>query len=283
MVEPTWGPKPQRESTESAGKPHIYSEGDQDGYKPPGSTTPPSSTSGLIGCSHKHSCPSNSAKAGSIQTPACVKCEKVVATLAGDPRFTVRPKVKTKMSPSRKTKDRCETKKDNKRTSKHALHDKRKAGPEPEVMLVLYGHCPSCGVQYPNSCPCPTHSPPQSDQLSPAPPIKISCNKSKSDAVCQKGTKVLPKATDKHPEKIPRSSQDSHGFPKSLLVKIDLGLLSKVPRISRSHRESLCKTKRSSWVKQHDRKSREASTAQKSSKKSHDVRNDNNKQFQSGL
>lgn len=185
------------------------------------------------------------------------------------------------MSPSRKTKARCEAKKDNKRTSKHAFHDKRKAGPESEVMLVLYGHCPSCGVQYPNSCPCPTHSPPQSDQLSPAPPIKISCNK--SAAVSLKGAKVLPKTTDKHPDKIPRSSQDSRGFPKSLLVKIDLSLLSKVPRVSRSHREGLCKTKRSSWVKQHDRKSREASTAQKSSKKGHDVRSDNKKQFPVGF
>lgn len=288
VVEPSWEPKPQQEFTKSAGKPHTYSERHQDHYKQPDNPPAPPPSSGSTSCSHKHSCPTNtstSAKAGSVQPPACVKCEKVVAALDGDPCITVRPKVKTKMGPSRKTKDRCETKKDNKRTSKHASHDKRKAGSESEVALVLYGHCPSCGVQYPNSCPCPTHSPPQPDQLSPAPPIRISCSKSNSDVVWQKGTKVPPKTTQKHLEKTPRSSQKSHRFPRSLLVKIDLSLLSKVPQISRNHRESLSKTKSSSAVKQHDGKSSEASAAQKlgkSSKKSNNVRN-NHELIQSGL
>eukprot|EP00066_Takifugu_rubripes_P013638 XP_011602904.1 PREDICTED: AF4/FMR2 family member 1 isoform X2 [Takifugu rubripes] len=281
VVEPSWESKPQQEFTKSAGKPHTYSERHQDHYKQPDNPPAPPSSSGVTSCSHKHSCPTNtstSAKAGSIQPPACVKCEKVGAVLDKDPCFTVRPKVKTKMGPSRKNKDRCETKKDNKRTSKHASHDKLKAGSESEVALVLYGHCPSCGVQYPNSCPCPTHSPPQPDQLSPAPPIRISCSKSNSDVVWQKGTKVPPKTTQKHLEKTPQSSRNSHRFPRSLLVKIDLSLLSKVPQISRNHRESLSKTKRSSAVKQHDGKSSEASTAQKlgkSSEKSNNVKVDN--------
>lgn len=202
-----------------------------------------------------------------------------------DPCFTVRPKVKTKMGPNRKKKDRRETKKDNKRTSKHESHDKCKAGSESEVALVLYGHCPSCGVQYPNSCSCPTHSPAQPDQPSPAPPVRISCANSKSDTVCQKGTKVPPKITHKHLDKTRRSSRDSHRYPRSLLVKIHLSLLSEAPQVSRNHQESLCKKTNASVVKLHDGRSGEASEAHqlsKSSKKSHNVRNDN-RLFQAGL
>lgn len=284
MVEPSWEAKPQQEFTENAGKPLTYSERHHDNSKQLVSPTPPSSTCGLTSCSHKHSCTSNSSisvKAGSIQTPASFKCEKVEDR---DPCFTVRPKVKTKMGPNRKNKDRCETK-SNKRTSKHELHDKCKAGSESGVALVLYGHCPSCGGQYPNSCSCPTHSPAQPDQLSPAPPVKISCTNSKSDTVCQKGTNVPPKLTRKHLDKTCRSLRDSHRYLRSLLVKIDLGLLSKVPQVSRIHQESLCKKKNVSVVKPHDRRNSEASATQKLSKsnrKSHNVRN-NNELFQSGL
>lgn len=280
MVEPSWEVKPQQEFTENAGKPLTYRERHQDNSKQPVSPAPPLPTRG---CSHQRSCTSNSSnsvKAGSIQTPASVKCEKVED---GDPCFTVRPKVKTKMVLNRKNKDRCETKKGNKRTSKHDSHDKCKAGSESGVALVLYGHCPSCGGQYPN-CSCPTHSPVQPDQLSPAPAVRISCTNSKSDSVCQKGTKVPPKITRKHLDKTRRSLRDSHRHPRSLLVKIDLSLLSKVPQVSRIHQESLCK-KKASGVKLHDRRSSEAPATQKLSKsnrKSHNVRN-NNKLFQSGL
>lgn len=203
-----------------------------------------------------------------------------------EPGFTVRPKVKTKSGPKRTSKDRCEAKKDSKRTSKHASRDKPKAGSESQVALVLYGHCPSCGVQYPNSCSCPSHSPAPPDQRPPTPPIRISCTKSKSDAVCQKSTKVLTKSTHKHPDKSPQSTRDSHGLPRSLLVKIDLGLLSKVPQISGNHRESLSKTKRPPEARQQEGRSSGASEAQKlgkSSKKSHNVRNNTNKPFQVGL
>lgn len=272
VAEPSWEVKPQQEFTEKAGKSRHY--------KQPLSPTPPSPTGGLTSCSHKHSCTLNSSsvKAGSAQTPASVKCEKVDNR---DPCFTVRPKVKTKMVPNRKNKGGCETKKGSKRTSKHESHDKRKTGSESEVALVLYGHCPSCGGQYPKSCLCPTHSPAQPDQLPPAPPIRISCTNSKSDTFCQKDTQVLPKITHKRLNKTPRRSRDSHRYPTSLLVKIELSLLSKVPQVPGNHRESLCK-KTPSVVKPHHRRNSEASAAQKFSKKSHNVRNDN-QLFQSGL
>lgn len=237
-----------------------------------------SPTRGLTSCSHKHPCisnSSNSVQAGSIQTPASVKCEKMEAPFDRDPCFTVRPKGKTKLGPNRKNKDKCETKKDNTRTSKHESHDKCKAG----SALGLSGHCPSCGVQYPNSCSCPTHSPAPPDQLSPAPPIRISCTNSTPDTVWQKGKKVPPKITRKHLDKTRR---DSHRYLRSLLVKIDLSLLSKVPPVSRNHQESLCKKKNALIVKPHDDRSSEASAARKLSKKSRNVRLDN-KLFQSAL
>lgn len=229
----------------------------------------------MSSCSHKHSRspnPSSSAKAGSVHTAASVKCEKVEDR---DRCPTVRPKVKTKMGPSRKNKERCDTKKAKERTSKHESHDKCEAGPESEVALVSYGHCPSCGVQYPKSCSCAPHSPAQPGQLSPAPPIRFGCATPKSDTVPQKGTKVPPKITPGHLDKTRRGLRDSRRCPRSLLVRIDLSLLSKVPQVSRNHRESLCKRKKASVVQPREGRSREASAAPKlgkSSKKSHHVR-----------
>lgn len=210
-------------------------------------------------------------KAGNVRAPANVGCEKEDR----DPPFTVRPKVKTKMAPSRK-------KKENKRTCKNESQEERKAGPESEVALVSYARCPSCGVQYPNSCSCPPHSPAQPDQPSPVPHVRISCTDSKSHPVCQKGTKVPPKTV----HKTPRSSRDPHRFPRSLLVKIDLGLLSKVLPVSRNHQESLCREKKeASAAKACERRSGGAAGGQKvgkSGKKSHNVR-DENQLIQSGL
>lgn len=279
-VEPGWEAKAQQESTQKAGKPLASGERHQQSSKPPGSPTPPSPTPGLTGCSHEHSCTSNSSssvKAGNVETPPNVGCEKVDR----DPRFTVRPKVKTKMAPSRK-----KERKEKKRTCKHQSQDERKAGSESEVALVLYAHCPSCGGQSPNSCSCPPHSPAQPDQPSPVPPGKVSCTSSKSHAVCQKGTKVPPKTVHKHLDKTPRSSRDPHRYPRSLLVKIDLGLLSKVPPVSRNHQESLCREKKdASAAKAREGRSGGAAAAQKvgkSGKKSHNVR-DENQPIQSGL
>lgn len=277
VVEPSWESKPQHGFNEGGWKAPARSQGRPHHSTQPGSPTPPPAAGGPTACGHKHSHSRASrwANAGCVPPPAGVKCEKVVATLGREPCFTVRPKVKTKMGPDRKHQDRCEAKKTNKRTCKQASHSKRKAGSQSEVALVLYGHCPSCGVQYPNSCSCPTHSPAPPDQASPAAPIRISCTKSKSDSIFQKGAKVPQKNVRKRRDKAPRSSRDSRGIPRSLLVKIDLSLLSKVPQTSGGRRESLCKTKRSSAVKQQERRSSGAHTAQKmgkSSKKSQNVR-----------
>uniref|UniRef100_H3CQ12 AF4/FMR2 C-terminal homology domain-containing protein n=1 Tax=Tetraodon nigroviridis TaxID=99883 RepID=H3CQ12_TETNG len=276
-VEPSREAKPRQEFTENAGKPLTYGARLECRHQEPVRATVPSPTSGLSSCSHKHSRspnPSSSAKAGSVHTAASVKCEKVEDR---DRCPTVRPKVKTKMGPSRKNKERCDTKKAKERTSKHESHDKCEAGPESEVALVSYGHCPSCGVQYPKSCSCAPHSPAQPGQLSPAPPIRFGCATPKSDTVPQKGTKVPPKITPGHLDKTRRGLRDSRRCPRSLLVRIDLSLLSKVPQVSRNHRESLCKRKKASVVQPREGRSREASAAPKlgkSSKKSHHVKLD---------
>lgn len=200
-----------------------------------------------------------------------VKCEEVVATRDKDPCFTDRPKVKTKTGHSKKSKDSRDTKRDNKRTSKHPSLDKRKAVSDPEATLVPYGHCPSCGVQYPNPCSCPTQSPAQPDQLSPAPPVKITSSKPKSETICQKGTKTLHKATHKHSQKTgqtAKSSRDPHRPPRSLLVKIDLSLLSRVPQTSGNNQEIPSNAKRSAQVIEQDGGGSAASATHKLTKTS---------------
>lgn len=277
MVKPSKESKPhlssqQKELTDTAENPPKYKEANPDSYKQQSSHTFPTSTADLNSGSKNLSCTAYSpkpARTGNTQAPLNAKCENIVAASDKDPRFTDKPKVKTKAGHSKKIKGRSDTKKDCKRTSKHISHDKQKAGSKSEVALVLYGHCPSCGVQYPTSCSCPTQSPAQPDQLSPAPPIRIRCSKSKSEALCQKGTKIPSKTKHVHLDK-PRtkSSHDPHKPPRSLLVKIELSLLTKVPQISGNHQEVLRNAKRSAQVIEQDGRSSEAPTNQKSSKTS---------------
>ncbi|XP_032395386.1 AF4/FMR2 family member 1 isoform X2 [Etheostoma spectabile] len=227
--------------------------------------------------SRKPSCNTHSSKPAQASFPDCteatisVKCEEVVATQDKDPLFPDRPKVKTKTGHSKKSKDNSDTKRNSKRTSKHKSLDKGKAGSEPVVTMVLCGHCPSCGVQYPNPCSCPTQSPAQPDQLPPAPPLRISCTKPKLETICQKGTKISNKTTHKHYKntgQTAKSSRDPYRPPRSLLVKVDLSLLSRVPQTSGNHQEIPSNAKRSAQVIEQDGGGSDASTTKKLSKTS---------------
>ncbi|KAI3362218.1 hypothetical protein L3Q82_012548 [Scortum barcoo] len=280
VVDPTRESKPQlsshqKELSDCFGKPQQHSESPQDNYNKQSSQNPPSAE---LSCSSSRKLSRNTffskpAKAGCpdhTEAALGIKCEEAVVTRDKDPSFTDRPKVKTKTGHSKKRKECSDTKRDGKRTSKHAPLDKRKAGADPESTLVQYGHCPSCGVSYPTPCSCPTQSPPLPDQLSPAPPVRISCSKPKSDTICQKGTKVPHKATPKLSEKTTghttKSSRHPNRPPRSLLVKIDLSLLSRVPQTSGDHQEISSNAKRSALVIEQDGGGSDASATHKLTK-----------------
>ncbi|XP_076014561.1 AF4/FMR2 family member 1 isoform X2 [Genypterus blacodes] len=178
----------------------------------------------------KPSCPEDS------QVAVKVKPVEVVATQDKDQGFTHRPKVKTKTGHCMTSKDRRDCKTDAKK-NKHGLREKQKAKSEPghETTHTLHGHCPSCGVRSFGPCSCPTPNSAQLDQLSPAAPVAVSSRKHKTEPAHRKGTKkphngLCPAA--RHPEKLgktPKVSRDPKKPPVTLLVKIDLSLLSRIP------------------------------------------------------
>lgn len=271
VVDPTRESKPQLSSqqkafTDSLGKPQQYRENPQDTFNQQRSQKSPSAD--VNSCSRKVSCTYSSVIANAdcqdrADAALIVKCEEVVETRPTDPCFKDRPKVKTKTGHGKKSKDSSDAKRDSKRTSKHTALDKRKAGSEPDVPLALYGSCPACGVGYPNPCSCPTQNRAQPDQLSPAPSVRISCSKPKSE----KSTKT----THKHPGMTghrAKSSRDSHRPPKSLLVKIDLSLLSRVPQTSFNRQQKPGDAKRTVLVREHDGGGNDAPTTHKLTKTS---------------
>ncbi|CAJ1070749.1 AF4/FMR2 family member 1 isoform X1 [Xyrichtys novacula] len=246
-VNPSKESKPQlsihmKESIESLGKPQLHRESPQDNYDQQSSQKPPSTDwKSSSSSSKKLSC--NTLKTAE---PACSEgTQDVVATGDKDSCFTDRPKVKTKAGHGRKNKDSTDSKRDTKRTSKHTALDKRKARSEPGVTTNLHGRCLSCGVSYPNPCSCPTQSPAQPNQLSPASSVTISCSKPKSEM----GTKTPHKTSNKQPEKTGHAAKGSLDKPpRSLLVRIDLSLLTRVPQNFGSHQETPSKSKRSVLV-----------------------------------
>lgn len=251
--EPTKGSKPhlsaERDFSDSREKPQKYTKTSQDCYKQQSNQTPPSGDPN--NCSRKLSCATVSSKPAKVDradAALSVKHEEVVATLKKDPNFLDRPKVKTKTGHRKKSKERSDTKRDSRRSSKHKSHEKQTAGAQPEAASAPYGHCPSCSAQYPNPCSCPTQSLAQPDQLPLSSPVRISCSKPKSEPVCLKGSVSPHKRPQKHRGKTGHSakgSRASHRPPTSLLVKIDLSLLARVPQTSGIHQESLGKAKRS--------------------------------------
>lgn len=261
VVDPTTESKPSSHQKECSGNPQQGSKSPQDNCCQHSSQKSPFDSKKLS-CSTFSSKPVKATCPDHSEAVVSVKCEDVVATRVKDPCFTDRPKVKTKTTHFKKSKDSSDTKRDIKRTSKHVSLDKRKAESElePEVTLVLYGHCPSCGVRYPNPCACPAQSPAQPDQLSPAPPIRIGCSKPKAETKCQKAIKI----THKHLEKTGHADKASRDRPTtSLLVKINLRLLSRVPG---KNQEMPNKAKRSKLAIEQDRKGSGASTKHKRTK-----------------
>ncbi|XP_044189139.1 AF4/FMR2 family member 1 isoform X1 [Thunnus albacares] len=291
VIDPTRESKPQlsshqKEFIDNLPKPQQCSESSQDDYCQKSSQKPPSvelnncTTSRKLSGNARPSKPVKAACSDHTEAALGVKSEEVVATRDKDPCFTDRPKVKTKTGHCKKSKDSGDAKRDSKRTSKHTSLDKRKAEsePQPDVTPVPYGQCPSCGVRYPNPCSCPTPSPAQPaqpaqpDQLSLAPPVRISCNIPKADTICQKMPhKTSCPATPKHSEKTghaAKGSRDPYRPPRSLLVKIDLSLLSRVPQTSGTHQRIPSNTKRPALVVEQEGGGSDASTTHKHTKTS---------------
>ncbi|XP_044000014.1 AF4/FMR2 family member 1 [Gambusia affinis] len=189
------------------------------------------------------------------ETALSVKSEGL-ATPKTEQHFTDNPKVKSKTMEHNK-----ETKKDAERT-KYPKH--KRAGSE--VTPALHGRFPTCGIHHPKSCCCSAQSPAQ-----PAAPVGVSCPKNSTE------TKVPHKSTHKHSHKSSQAAKgwwDQYQPPKSLLVRIDIGLLSRVPLKSTNNKGISSNAKRPALAIEKDEASRESSKAhrpEKSNKKSQNV------------
>ncbi|XP_023264466.1 AF4/FMR2 family member 1-like [Seriola lalandi dorsalis] len=275
VVDPTRESKPQLSSHQkqlgnNLAKPQQCRESHQENCYQQSSQKSPSADFRKLSCNTHSSKPAKESRPDHSEAAVSVKCEEVVATRDKDSSFTDRPKVKTKTRHCKKSKVSSDSKQDDKRT-KHTSLDKRKTGSQPEVALVLYGHCPTCGVRYPNPCSCPTQSPAQPEQLSPVPPVRISCSKPKAESTCQKGAKKPDKTSHKHSEKTRHSakgSRDLHRPPRSLLVKIELSLLSRVPQTSGKPQDIPSNAKRPALVIEQEGGGSDASTTHKHRKTS---------------
>lgn len=228
-----------------------------------------------VGCFNNPLKLSKQATGGSDHTEAAldVKCEDFATTQTKKELcFPDRPKVKTKTG--HRKKGSTDINKDIKRTKCTKVVEKQKV--ESEVTPVLYGHCPLCGVSYPNTCSCPTQSPAQPAEPSSAPPIKTSCKKAKKETVQQSSNKVPPKSTLKHLEKsgnVAKASQDKSQLPRSLLVKIDLSLLAQVPQMSITHKGTPSSAKRPVLVLENHEEGGDAQKLTKTRKKAQNVSN----------
>ncbi|GAA6230076.1 AF4/FMR2 family member 1-like [Lates japonicus] len=262
----------QKELSENLAKPQQCRESPQDNCCQQSSQKSPSADFRKLSCNMHPSKPAKEGCPDHSDAAVSVKCEEIVATRDKDPCFTDRPKVKTKTKHCKKSKSSSDSKQDRKRTCKHTSLDKRKAGSEPEATAVVNGHCPSCGVRYPNPCSCPTQSPAlQPDQSSPAPPLKIDCSKPKAETTCRRGTKRPHKTTYMHSEKTANTTKGArnlHRPPRSLLVKIDLSLLSRVPQMPGNYQEIPSNGKRSTLAVEQDGGGGDAPTTHKHSKTS---------------
>lgn len=195
------------------------------------------------------------------ETTLSVKSEELTTTEMTEQHVTDNPKVKSKTGYSKKD----GTKRDAKRT-KHTKH--KKGGSE--VSLLLYGHCPSCGIRYPNPCSCLAQSPSQRDRLSSAPPLSVDCHKTSTEA------KLPHKSTHKlsyKPSQTAKGSWDHYQPPKSLLVKIDLSLLSRFPLGSSNNKGIPSNAKRPALVIEKDEASKESSKAHKPGKTNKKLQN----------
>ncbi|XP_030005718.1 AF4/FMR2 family member 4 isoform X2 [Sphaeramia orbicularis] len=200
------------------------------------SSTDLSSCTGIRKCSGNTqlSDPAKSALTDNTEDALSVKSDQTTTIREKDSCFSKRPKVKTKTGRCKKSEDGSNTKKDSVRTAKHSSLDKRKTGSEPghDASPVQCGHCLSCGMRYSKPCSCPTHSLLPPDQPSPATSVTFSCSKPEAETICQKTTKMPQKMCPEIPkcsERTAKVSQDNSKAPRSLVVKINLKLLSRIP------------------------------------------------------
>ncbi|XP_054908464.1 AF4/FMR2 family member 1 isoform X2 [Poeciliopsis prolifica] len=205
--------------------------------------------------SRRLSKPSAAGGPNRTETALSVKSEELAAPKT-EHNFTDNPEVKSKMGEHKK-----ETEREAKRT-KYAKH--KKAGLE--VAPAPRGRCPTCGVHYPKSCCCSAQSPAR-----PAAPVRVGCPKNNPE------TKVPHKSTHKHSHKASQAAKgwwDQYQPPKSLLVRIDISLLSRVPLKSSNNKGMSSNAKRPALAIEKDEASRESSKAHrpgKSNKKSQNV------------
>lgn len=194
-----------------------------------------------------------------------IECEDTTTPQTKEPCFTDRPKVKTKTG--HRKKGSSDTKKDVKRTKHNKAVEIQKAGSE--VQPLLCSHCPLCGV---SPCSCPAQSPAQS----PAPPVKINCNKTKTDSLKDGSNKVPHKPALKGLKKSGHSAktfQDKLQPPTSLLVKIGLNLLARVPQVPTIPKGTPSSAKRPALVLEQDEGGSDARRHTKTSKKTQNVSN----------
>lgn len=211
----------------------YYQQGNQ---KP--SSTNLSSCTGIRKCSGNTqlSDPAKSALTDNTEDALSVKSDRTTNIREKDSCFSKRPKVKTKTGRCRKSEDGRNTKKDSKSTAKCTSLDKRKTGSQPghDVSPAQCDHCLSCGMRYskPCSCSCSAHSLVPPDQQSPATSVTFSCSKPEAETISQKITRMPQKMcpeVHKGSERTAKVSQDNSKAPRSLVVKINLNLLSRIP------------------------------------------------------
>lgn len=243
--------------------PQQRSETPQENHSQPSGQKALSADVNGLGGSRKLSKPVKAGRPDRNDGALSVKSEDVVTTQTKD----LRPKVKTKIGHGKKSKDKRDSKRDTKRT----IQTSQAASEPPEVPPSLSSHCSSCKGHYPNPCSCPNPSPAQPDLPSPAPPVSRS--EPKAEAICQRGTKTSHETTRKHSEKPGHTAKDSRALhrppPRSLLVKIDLSLLSRPPHTPTSTYQGIpSNAKTSAAVRERDGGGGEASKTQKRTKSS---------------
>lgn len=249
VVNPAGESKPQLSShqtefTDSSAVPQQSSESHQENCRQESSQKSLSADVSSCSSTKKFSKSVNGGCPARTDAAIGVKCEEVATSQTKDPSFTDRPKVKTKTGHCKKSKGSSNGKRDNKRTKLGSQH-------------------------FPNSCP--TQSPVQPDQLTPAPPVSIGCSKPDVEMICQRGAKMPHKTTRKRLEKpgcTAKASRELHRTPRSLLVKIDLNLLLRVPQTSGIHQGVPSTSKRSAPDTDHDKVGGDASATHKRTKSS---------------
>nr|XP_057920217.1 AF4/FMR2 family member 1 [Doryrhamphus excisus] len=208
-------------------------------------------------------CTSSKKHSGAAHKPAKdrnVKCEDAVVLPISD-----KPKVKTKMGRYKKSSD---SKSSSERTLKAPGTQATEPNHRLEVVQVQRdGHCPSCGTRHPDPCSCRPQSPARPFQPSPAPAMRTSSSKASVEAICDKEAKMIPKAppsiTHKSCKKSghdPKPSLNVHNRPvTSLLVKIDLSLLSRVPQVTPKNAErTLHTSERKTEARKHPKASKKS-------------------------